>query len=57
VWDLETEGIAYLDRFNAGAKDQLWYFDGVIERMAGRLPAKLENELRDRVAHLRRIIG
>ncbi len=46
VWDLRVEGRGYLDRFNAGPADQVWYFGEILAALAGRIPERLEAELR-----------
>ena len=53
VWDLHHEGPPTLARFNAGPAEQLWYFEGVIERCRDAIPARLFLELGRLVAELR----
>jgi (p)ppGpp synthase/HD superfamily hydrolase len=57
VWDVETKGVEYLDRFNAGPADQLWYFESVLEKSEGRAPERLVEELRALLARLRASVG
>ena len=45
VWDVRTHGLGYLDRFNSGPPEQIWYFTELIEAMADRIPRRLHAEL------------
>jgi (p)ppGpp synthase/HD superfamily hydrolase len=51
--DLRAEGTQTFARFNAGAADQLWYFEGVSAALASKLPAALAEELTGGVHALR----
>jgi (p)ppGpp synthase/HD superfamily hydrolase len=53
VRDLRTEGLATLSRFNAGADDQVWYFDAMAELCRPSIPPWLADELDALVAELR----
>ena len=53
VWDVSVRGLGYLDRFNAGPADQVWYFDGVLAAFRGRIPVRLEREIEDLLGRLR----
>ncbi|MGH0038274.1 MAG: HD domain-containing protein [Myxococcota bacterium] len=44
VWDLEIHGPGYLERFNAGPADQVWYFARVRAALEGRVPERLYRE-------------
>ena len=57
VADLRHEGPATLERFNAGAADQLWYFGALLELFRGRLSPRLVQDLEDRVAEFRALAG
>jgi (p)ppGpp synthase/HD superfamily hydrolase len=57
VWDVETHGIGYLERFNAGAAEQLWYFDSILAKSEGRVPPRLLGEVRALLERLRGLIG
>jgi len=57
MWDVEAHGADYLDRFNAGPAEQLWYFDSVVAIAEGRVPARLQNELSARVESFRVLVG
>ena len=57
VWDVETQGVGYLDRFNAGPAEQLWYFDGVAALFEGRVPARLQKELTALLERFRELVG
>ncbi len=52
VGDLRAEGLGVLDAFNAGPEAQVWFYRQVVERLAGRVPRRLELELADLTAHL-----
>ncbi len=45
VWDLHHEGPPTFARFNAGAREQLWYFESVIRICAEAIPPRLALEL------------
>jgi (p)ppGpp synthase/HD superfamily hydrolase len=51
--DLRAEGARTFERFNAGAGEQLWYFEGAHSALAAKLPAALSAELGAAVADLR----
>jgi (p)ppGpp synthase/HD superfamily hydrolase len=57
VWDVETRGAATLDRFNAGPADQLWYFDVLAALFEGRVPVRLQNELKALLEQFRGLVG
>lgn len=57
VWDVDTQGVGYLDRFNAGPAEQLWYFDGLAAHFEGRVPERLYRELADLLARFRGLVG
>jgi (p)ppGpp synthase/HD superfamily hydrolase len=48
VWDIRSQGPGYLDKFNAGAEDQIWYFSELI----GAFDTALAH-----VEHHRRLVG
>jgi (p)ppGpp synthase/HD superfamily hydrolase len=50
--DLRVVGDDLWQRFNA-PKDQLWYYDGVVSAVHGRVPAPLEDELARTVEAIR----
>jgi (p)ppGpp synthase/HD superfamily hydrolase len=52
VSDLRHEGLATLDRFNAGAPEQLWYFGALSEICRPAIPGRLARELDDLVVAL-----
>ena len=56
VGDVRAQGIGYLDRFRAGAEDQIWYFEGVIEALRNRIPLRLLQELETRSAEFRALV-
>lgn len=45
VWDLHHEGPPTFARFNAGAAEQLWYFESVTRICAEAIPPRLALEL------------
>jgi (p)ppGpp synthase/HD superfamily hydrolase len=57
VGDVATHGPAYLDRFNAGSADQLWYYESVAALFRGRVPERLAREIEELVAELRGQVG
>jgi len=57
VWDVRHQGPSYLERFNSGPAGQLWYFEGVLKLVAGRIPKRLEMELAALLAELRDLFG
>jgi (p)ppGpp synthase/HD superfamily hydrolase len=56
VWDVETHGTTYFQRFNADAQEQLWYFEQILDTLRGRIPDRLFREIESLVAHLRRLV-
>jgi (p)ppGpp synthase/HD superfamily hydrolase len=57
VWDVETQGAVTLDRFNAGPADQLWYFDVLAALFEGRVPVRLQNQLKALLEQFRGLVG
>lgn len=57
VADLRTHGRGYLEHFNAGPTDQLWFVAGVLAAMRGRVPGRLERELAELHRELRTLLG
>ena len=58
VGDVRARGVQYLDRcFHAGASDQLWYFEAVVEALRDRLPERLAEELEAVLADFRALVG
>ena len=57
VGDMRAHGVQYLDRFNAGASDQVWYFEGIVEALRDRLPGRLTEELEEVLADFRALVG
>ena len=55
--DTRVHGRATLGRFNAEPLDQLWYFEGILDVLGGRIPAALHAELEGLVAEFRDLIG
>ena len=56
VRDTRSDGRATLERFSAGASDQLWYFERILSTLGGRIPASLHAELEALLAELRHLI-
>jgi len=57
VGDMRAHGVQYLDRFNAGASDQVGYFEGVVEALRERIPGRLAEELEAVLADFRGLVG
>ncbi len=57
VSDLRHEGPATLDRFNAGAADQVWYFESLAEICRPAIPPRLARELDDLLKALRELVA
>lgn len=57
VSDLRHEGPATLERFNAGAEEQVWYFESLAEICRPAIPARLARELDDGAAALRSLLA
>ena len=55
VNDLRWEGPATLDRFNAGAAEQVWYFETLIEICRPALPPHLAKALDDLIQTFREL--
>ena len=56
VGDVQAHGVGYLERFNAGPADQLWYYGEVLDAVRGRGWTRLERELADLLAELARLV-
>jgi (p)ppGpp synthase/HD superfamily hydrolase len=57
VGDLQVDGLATLDRFNAGPRDQLWYFETLEALFRPHVPDRLARDLSVLVEEFRRAIG
>ncbi|MCP4905198.1 MAG: HD domain-containing protein [bacterium] len=57
VSDLRHEGPATLERFNAGAAQQIWYFESLAEICRPAIPARLARELDDLMEALRELVA
>jgi (p)ppGpp synthase/HD superfamily hydrolase len=57
VSDLRHEGPKTLARFNAGAEEQVWYFESMAKICRGDIPARLAQELDDLVAELKALVA
>ena len=56
VADLETEGLATLERFSGKPRQIRWYYEEVIAALGRDLPPRLRAELDDRLDMLRRFV-
>jgi (p)ppGpp synthase/HD superfamily hydrolase len=56
VSDLRHEGPNTLSRFNAGATEQIWYFDSLAGIYDSSIPPRLARELVDLVSELRALL-
>ena len=56
VGDVRVHGVQYLARFRAGASDQVWYFEGVVEALHDRIPRRLAEELEAVLADFRALV-
>jgi (p)ppGpp synthase/HD superfamily hydrolase len=56
VADLETEGLATLERFSGKPRQIRWYYEEVSGALGSELPPRLRAELDDRLAMLRRFV-
>jgi (p)ppGpp synthase/HD superfamily hydrolase len=57
VADLETEGLATLERFSGKPRQIRWYYQEVSRALGGELPPRLRAELDDRLDMLRRFVS
>ena len=57
VSDLRHEGLDTLARFNAGASDQVWYFESMGSICRPVIPAQLAGELDELVRTLKSLVG
>jgi (p)ppGpp synthase/HD superfamily hydrolase len=55
--DFRAMGERSWDRFNAPPADQLWYYESLLDLVAGRGPPSLEDRLRTTLIELRQAIG
>jgi GTP pyrophosphokinase len=56
VGDVRVHGAPHLERFRAGASDQLWYFEGVVAALRDRIPRRLAEELEAVLADFRSLV-
>jgi len=56
VADLETEGLATLERFSGKPRQIRWYYEEVSRALGSDLPLRLRAELDDRLEMLRRFV-
>ena len=56
VADVRAHGVRYLARFRAGAADQVWYFESVVEALRDRIPRRLAEELEAVLADFRTLV-
>ena len=56
VADLETEGLATLERFSGRPRQIRWYYEEVSRALGADLPPRLAAELADRLEMLRRFV-
>jgi (p)ppGpp synthase/HD superfamily hydrolase len=56
VGDVRTHGRGYMSHFQAEVEDQVWYFEGVLEAVRGRIPARLEQELEALIREFRALL-
>jgi (p)ppGpp synthase/HD superfamily hydrolase len=56
VAGVRAHGVQYLGKFRAGAADQVWYFESVVEALRGRIPRRLEQELEKLLADFRALV-
>jgi (p)ppGpp synthase/HD superfamily hydrolase len=56
VADLETEGLATLERFTGKPRQIRWYYEEVSRALGRDLPKRLRAELDDRLETLRRLV-
>lgn len=56
VADLETEGLASLERFTGKPRQIRWYYEEVSRALGRDLPKRLRAELDDRLEALRRLV-
>jgi (p)ppGpp synthase/HD superfamily hydrolase len=56
VWDLRHEGLETLSRFNAGAAEQIWYYESLAEICGSSIPPRLARELEHLVSNLRSLV-
>ena len=57
VGDVRAHGVQYLEPFNAGATDQVWYFERIGEALRDRIPRRLAEELEAVLADFRTLVG
>jgi (p)ppGpp synthase/HD superfamily hydrolase len=56
VWDLRTEGHGYLERFNAGPDEQIWYFREILNELRGSIPPRLLGEIESLLAEFTELV-
>ncbi len=56
VGDVRVDGLAFLERFNAGIPELLWYQEACLAALREGLPAALVGEWEHQLAELRRLL-
>jgi len=56
VADVRCHGVGYLERFSAGAADQVWFFEAVFEALRERVPRRLAEEFEALLAEFRALV-
>ena len=57
ITGVRTHGVGYFGNFRAGAADQLWYFESVVDSLRDRVPRRLAEKLKTLLTDFRRLVG
>ena len=56
VGDIRSQGSGVMENFRGTPKAQIWFFEGVVHHLRGRVPRQITDELEDRLQELRDLL-
>lgn len=57
VGDVGAHGSGYLERFNAGPPEQVWYYTSILETAGPSVPRRLRQEYEALLSEFKRLVG
>ncbi len=56
VRDIRSQGSGFMKNFRGTPKEQVWFFEAVVDHLRGRVPRQLVDEIDDRLQELRDLL-
>jgi hypothetical protein len=56
VGDIRSQGCGVMENFRGTPKAQIWFFEGVVNHLRGRVPRQITKEIEDRLQELRDLL-